>query len=145
MSTENTSSASLRSSIHSLRIRMTSYQCNKYEQITPSYLLSVNWTTTHTLGTTTHTLVSAREPIISVNFPPAWIGSNNNIFRRVFVRRQCWLNKIHFSVHNVFVCFSRIISVEFEVITILDVSRAKVYRLEHKNMFALNFNNSCSC
>ena len=35
-------SASLRSSIHSLRIRMTSYPCNKYEQITPSYLLSVN-------------------------------------------------------------------------------------------------------
>ena len=34
-------SASLRSSIHSLRIRMTSYPCNKYEQITPSYLLSV--------------------------------------------------------------------------------------------------------
>ena len=22
---------------------MTSYACNKYEQITPSYLLSVNW------------------------------------------------------------------------------------------------------
>ena len=36
-------SASLRSSIHSLRIRMTSYPCNKYEQITPSYLLSVNY------------------------------------------------------------------------------------------------------
>ena len=35
-------SASLRSSIHSLRIRMTSYPCNKYEQITPSYRLSVN-------------------------------------------------------------------------------------------------------
>ena len=32
-------SASLRFSIHSLRIRMTSYPCNKYEQITPSYLL----------------------------------------------------------------------------------------------------------
>ena len=29
--------ASLRSSIHSLRIRMTSYPCNKYEQITPSF------------------------------------------------------------------------------------------------------------
>ena len=36
-------SASLRSSIHSLRIRMTSYPCNKYEQITPSYLLSVKY------------------------------------------------------------------------------------------------------
>ena len=36
--------ASLRSSIHSLRIRMTSYPCNKYEQITPSYHLSVKHT-----------------------------------------------------------------------------------------------------
>ena len=35
-------SASLRSSIHSLRIRMMSYPCNKYEQITPSYLLLAN-------------------------------------------------------------------------------------------------------
>ena len=25
-----------------MRIRMTSYPCNKYEQITPSYRLSVN-------------------------------------------------------------------------------------------------------
>ena len=31
-----------RSSIHSLKIRMTSHPCNKYEQITLSYLLSVN-------------------------------------------------------------------------------------------------------
>ena len=30
-----------RSSIHSLKIRMTSYPCNKYEQITLSYLLSL--------------------------------------------------------------------------------------------------------
>ena len=30
------------SSIHSLKIRMTSRPCNKYEQITLSYLLSVN-------------------------------------------------------------------------------------------------------
>ena len=30
-------SASPRSSIHSLRIRMMSYPCNKYEQITASY------------------------------------------------------------------------------------------------------------
>ena len=30
-----------RSSIHSLKIRMTSHPCNKYEQITLSYLLSV--------------------------------------------------------------------------------------------------------
>ena len=30
-----------RSSIHSLKIRMTSHPCNKYEQITFSYLLSV--------------------------------------------------------------------------------------------------------
>ena len=29
------------SSIHSLKIRMTSHPCNKYEQITLSYLLSV--------------------------------------------------------------------------------------------------------
>ena len=41
--TAQKNSASLRSSIHSSRIRMTSYPCNKYEQITPSYLLSVNW------------------------------------------------------------------------------------------------------
>ena len=40
--TAQKNSASLRSSIHSLKIRMTSYPCNKYEQITPSYLLSVN-------------------------------------------------------------------------------------------------------
>ena len=39
----NIHSASLRSSIHSLRIRMTSYPCNKYEQITPSYRLSVKY------------------------------------------------------------------------------------------------------
>ena len=31
-----------RSSIQSLKIRMTSHSCNKYEQITLSYLLSVN-------------------------------------------------------------------------------------------------------
>ena len=31
-----------RSSIHSLKIRMTSHPCNKYEQIMLSYLLSVN-------------------------------------------------------------------------------------------------------
>ena len=31
-----------RSSIHSLKIRMMSHPCNKYEQITLSYLLSVN-------------------------------------------------------------------------------------------------------
>ena len=37
------SNCTLRSSTHSLRIRMTSYPCNKYEQITPSYLLSVNY------------------------------------------------------------------------------------------------------
>ena len=36
-------SASLRSSVHSLRIRMTSYPCNKYEQITPSNLLSAKY------------------------------------------------------------------------------------------------------
>ena len=30
-----------RSSIHSLQIRMTSHPCNKYEQIMPSYFLSV--------------------------------------------------------------------------------------------------------
>ena len=30
-----------RSSIHSLKIRMTSHPCNKYEQITLPYLLSV--------------------------------------------------------------------------------------------------------
>ena len=41
--TAHKNSASLRSSIHSLRIRMTSYPCNKYEQITPSYLLSVKY------------------------------------------------------------------------------------------------------
>ena len=29
--------------LYSLRIRMTSCPCNKYEQITPSYLLSVNY------------------------------------------------------------------------------------------------------
>ena len=33
--------ASPLSSIHSLTIRMTSYPCNKYEPITPPYLLSV--------------------------------------------------------------------------------------------------------
>ena len=32
-----------RSSIHSLKIRMTSHPCNKYEQIMLSYLLSVNY------------------------------------------------------------------------------------------------------
>ena len=32
-----------RSSIHSFKIRMTSHTCNKYEQITPSYLLSINY------------------------------------------------------------------------------------------------------
>ena len=26
---------------------MTSYPCNKYEQIMPSYLLSVNWSISH--------------------------------------------------------------------------------------------------
>ena len=31
-----------RSSLHSLKIRMTSHSCNKYEQIMLSYLLSVN-------------------------------------------------------------------------------------------------------
>ena len=31
-----------RSSIHGLKIQMTSHLCNKYEQITLSYLLSVN-------------------------------------------------------------------------------------------------------
>ena len=31
-----------RSSIHSLKIRMTSYPCNKYERTTLSYLPSVN-------------------------------------------------------------------------------------------------------
>ena len=34
-------SASPCSYTHSLRIRITSYTCNKYEQIMPSYLLSV--------------------------------------------------------------------------------------------------------
>ena len=34
-----------RSFIRSLTIRMTSHPCNKYEQITLSYLLSVKWTT----------------------------------------------------------------------------------------------------
>ena len=33
------------SSIHSLKIRMTSHPCNKYEQITLSYLLSVKYST----------------------------------------------------------------------------------------------------
>ena len=33
-----------RSSIHSLKIRMTSHPCNKYEHTTLSYLLSVNVT-----------------------------------------------------------------------------------------------------
>ena len=37
-------SASLRSSIHNLRLRMTSYPCNKYEQIMPFYLSSVKYT-----------------------------------------------------------------------------------------------------
>ena len=32
-----------RSSIHSLKITMTSHPCNKYEHTTVSYLLSVNW------------------------------------------------------------------------------------------------------
>ena len=32
-----------RSSIHSLKICMTSHPCNKYEEITLSYLLSVNY------------------------------------------------------------------------------------------------------
>ena len=35
-----------RSSIHSLKILMTSHPCNKYEQITLSYLLSVNYKAT---------------------------------------------------------------------------------------------------
>ena len=39
--TAQKNSASLRSSIHSLRIRLTSYPCNTYEQITPCYLLSL--------------------------------------------------------------------------------------------------------
>ena len=34
-----------RSSIHSLKIRITSHPCNKYEQITLSHLLSVKHTT----------------------------------------------------------------------------------------------------
>ena len=55
LKTAQKNSASLRSSIHSLRIRMTSYPCNKYEQITPHYLLSVTayvfqpWTNPHDL------------------------------------------------------------------------------------------------
>ena len=32
-----------RSSVHSLKIRMTSHPCNKYQQITLSYLLSVKY------------------------------------------------------------------------------------------------------
>ena len=47
--TAQKNSASLRSSLHSLRIRMTSYPCNKYEQITPSYRLSVKYILTDLL------------------------------------------------------------------------------------------------
>ena len=39
-----------RSSIHSLKIRMTSHSCNKYEQIMLSYLLSVNYDTDYYAG-----------------------------------------------------------------------------------------------
>ena len=54
-----TLSALLRSSIHSLRIRMTSYPCNKYEQITPSYLLSVKYIYIYIFYFLTKTLIIA--------------------------------------------------------------------------------------
>ena len=43
-----------RSSIHSVKIRMTSHPCNKYEQITLSYLPSVNQVTRRSTERTDH-------------------------------------------------------------------------------------------
>ena len=54
-----------RSFIHSLKTRMTSHPCNKYEQITLPYLLSVNYymVNKHTVEDKRVSLVVASVPI----------------------------------------------------------------------------------
>ena len=75
-------------SIHSLRIRLTSYPCNKYEQIMPSYLLSVNYVVISVMtgnppkgGSLTCSGHVKPISIYNVLQKYAHIGLNQNLFR----------------------------------------------------------------